>query len=352
MDWVSLLSDTACVVWVSSLAGTAGACVVAASTWIRYRNRRIQQENQMNDKLKQRIPMEVIIHQENRRNWRAIDRSRLYDTGAELGLQLSPLVTTNKSELSLIQVFNSYGMAKTVASECHYADFRNLMLVSKGIRFAVQNCMSDRLLKQITCTTDLHPGIATRAVPKDCWGCGNQICPSCAWLRRIPQDRAFHFQKCAPYCSRCFRYYFCYPRSRKDGSYRVRRSRWLPDTCLGHGFRPIPPDVKSFSSSENQVDVQPDRRLMCSFCKNTSWEVITARRGWRGWTKDGGNRRVLGPSKTTNITCLGCKKRIIIEKGQRVWWACMICNSECAEEFHVDECRAQCHGDIPQTLFV
>lgn len=330
--------------WVFSFSNTG--CVLAISAWIRYLNRKIQRENQMNYKFKQHTPMEVIIHQVHRRNWRTISRPRPTDTDTDagLGLQLCPLITASKSELSLIQVLNIYEMAKVIASECHHADFRSLMLVSKGIRFATQNCMSDRLLKQITCTAGFHYGTATRVVG-DCWGCGNQICSTCAWLRRIPRDKAFHLQKCASYCSKCFRHRFCRQRSRKSGSYREWRSRWLPDTCLGHGFRSIPPDIQSSGrpGSENQVDVEAERRIMCSLCAKTSWEVIAMRKRWRGWSKYGGNKRVLGPPKTANIVCLGCKKQIMIEKGQRVWRACRVCDSECADEFHDEECLARCH---------
>lgn len=318
--------------WVSSLSDLA--CLFGVSTWVKYLNRRTQRENKTK-KRTEHTPTKGFIDTWFKRKWRTIGRrsaSQLSDTDAELGLQFSPLVTASKSELSLIQLLSSYEMAKAVASECHYADFVSLMLVSKGLRFAARNCMSDRLLKQNSCPDEFHPEI------KNCWGCGNQVCLSCTEMRPIPRDKAFHLQNCSPYCSKCFRHQFCRSRDRKAGSYREWRSHLLPYTCQGHRLLSVSPEVQSSGSSMSgdQVEVKEELRPMCPLCRNMSWQVIASRRRWSGWDISGGNWSIPGHPNTTNITCLHCQKQIITEKDQRVWWACRVCNSECTEEFHED----------------
>ena len=329
--------------WVSSLSDMR--CIIAVSTWVKYLNRRTQRENKIKQQT-EHTPTKVFINPWFKRKWRTIGRRlapQLSNTDAELGQQLSPLITGSKSERYLIQVLNNYEMAKAVVSECHYTDLVNLMLVSKGIRFAVRNSMSNRLLKQNSCPDDFHPEI------KNCWGCGNQVCLSCTGMHPIPRDKAFHLQNCSPYCSKCFRNQFCRPRDQEAGSYRAWRSHWLPYTCLGHTIVQVSPEVQSSGStmSGDQVDVKEELRPMCPLCRNTSWEVIASRRRWRGWKISGGNWSIPNP---TDITCLYCQKQIIYEKGLRVWWACRACNSECVEEFHDEEFRAQYHEEVAPVL--
>lgn len=328
LDWYSF----SCMNWIA-----------AVPTWTRYLNRRIQRRKQTKHKVKERTFMQwaQLVIQQRRFPCRSMLAG---DVDLELGLQLGPLITASKTEFYLIRLLDTYEMAKAIASDCHYSDFRNLMLVSKGVRFAAKNCMSDKLLKRITCTT-ANPDYeaANRTPPKDCWGCGNMICAGCTLSCSIPLDKAFHLQCCSPYCSRCFRSRYCFPRSRKFGSFRESKSHWLPDTCLGHGSRPLPPNVEL---STPAFDVNREFRELCSLCNRTDWEEIAARRRWTGWMKGGGNLRVLGPRKTATIECISCKKGIRVTKGQWVWWACRACGNECAEEFHDEELRAQIHGKL------
>lgn len=333
--------------WISSLSKMG--FVVKASIWTRYLNRKIQRGIKKNHKLKESTFMvnaQVVMQQRRRGIQRILGRPMLIDADVECGLQLSPLITASKAELSLIRLLDTYEMAKAMASECHHADFRSLMLVSKGVRFAAQNCMSSRILKRITCTVDHHRGAAANKVaPTDCWGCGNQICSGCASPRSIPQDKAFHLQRCFPFCSSCFRSRFCHSRNRKTGFYREWRSHWLPDICFGHGSRPIHPDIQFSGWLVPRSDLGKEFRDVCSLCKSMSWEEITARQGWMGWSQDGGR---LGHQQATIIKCEGCEKDIPTSKGQKVWWGCRTCDSECVDEFHDNEFRSKCHGK-PET---
>ena len=311
--------------------------VVGVSTWARYLNRRMQRGRKMNHKAKEHKFMKhvQVMMQQRRRGFRRItSQPLLADTDVELGLQLSPLTTASKGEISLIRLLDTYEMAKAIASQCHHTDFKSLMLVSKGVRFATQNCMSNRILKRLTCNPDLHHGAEDMKVFKDCWGCGVQICPGCSSIRCIPREKAFHVKNCVPYCSACFRSRCCSPRSRTSGCYREWRSRWLPDACFGHGSRPIHPDIQFSGWIVPKFEFQRAPRVLCSLCKSMSWEVIASRKGWRGWTIRGGN---LGNQKSPGIRCKGCKKEILAVKGKQVWWACGACGSECTDEFHEEE---------------
>ena len=313
--------------------------LVGVSTWARYLNRRMQRERKMSHKAKEHMFMKhaQVMMRERRRGAirRIIDRPLLADTDVELGLQLCPLVTASKGELSLIRLLDTYELAKAIASQCHHTDFKNLMLVSKGVRFATQNCMSNRILKSLTCNPDIHRGgVEDIKIFKDCWGCGVRICPGCSSLHEIPQDKAFHVGNCLPYCSPCFRSRCCSPRIRTSGCYRERRSRWLPDACFGHGFRPIHPDIQFSGWIVPKFEFERVSRILCTLCRSMSWEEIAARQGWRGWTIRGGN---LGYPKSPGVQCKGCEKDILAVKGQQVWWACGACGSECADEFHEEE---------------
>ena len=326
--------------------------VAQTSTWAIYLNRKMQRARKMKHKLKERTFMEhaqvVVMQQRRKVIQRIIGQPMLIDPDVELGLQLSPLITPSKGELSLIRLLDTYEMAKAMASECHHADFRSLMLVSKRVRFAAQNCMSSRILKRITCTVDHHRGAANKVAPTGCWGCGNQICSGCASPRSIPRDKAFHLQGCFPFCSPCFRSRFCRPRKRKTGLYREWRSYLLPDACFGHGTRPIHSKIQFSGWSVPKFELGKEFRDVCSLCKSMSWEEIAAQQGWMGWTQNGGKLGLQQATKATKERCEGCKKFITTSKGQKVWWGCKTCDSECADEFHDDEFRAQCHGK-PET---
>ena len=331
---------------VSSLTSLSSMRVtVYVPNWARYFNRKIQRRYQMNHKVKEHTFMEqvqVVIQQWCRDVRRIIGRPRPTDRDLDLepGLQLSP---SSETELYLIRLLNTYEIAKAIASGCHHADIRSLMFVSKGVRLAAQNCMSNTMLKEITCTLDQHRGMANEVVLKDCWGCGNQICPGCSSLRCIPRDKAFHLKSCSPYCSRCFRSRYCHSRSQKSGSYRKWRCHWLPNKCLGHGSRPITRQGQFSGRSTSGIGFEGEFREVCSLCQSIGWEEIAARPGWRGWVECGGNQRTLGPQKTTKIQCAGCYKGILVADVQRVWWACRSCRSECTEEFHDHELRARFH---------
>jgi len=241
--------------------------------------------------------------------------------GVDIELGLNPTVCSpSTNEQYLTRILGSYEMAKSIASSCHFTDFRSLMRVSKALRMATLASMDRNILKQTTCFDSTGEGKST------CWTCGNQICASCKATHRLAKETTFHIENCSPYCGGCFRKRFCgrpiyEPRE-------VPKKYWTPAVCLGHGSRESqvsavtvmgvrgrPGTLKSPRRFTPYVYLD-DPRDVCELCA-TAWREARS------------SVRIVEQN-----ACTGCKKELKLEQGDLIWWACKMCDCECAEEFH------------------
>ena len=166
---------------------------------------------------------------------------------------------SRSSGYHLQRVLGEYDLLSTIASECHFHDMWNLMLVSRGIRSAILDATAQRSLwKKSLCSdpSDQHPQnqFYPANPPTDCefqgrlircFSCGSPVCKRCEATSELLQAETIrHLLDCRPCCGECFRGKHCFlPRKGKSD---VNPEMMLPGKCdcgLGH-LKPKPPPTE------------------------------------------------------------------------------------------------------------
>ncbi|KAF8466323.1 hypothetical protein BDZ91DRAFT_763144 [Kalaharituber pfeilii] len=133
-------------------------------------------------------------------------------------------IMLTKAEAYLTLVVGIPHISKEIVKEFHYADLKSLMLVSRGVRYALACSLGPQVVQQVA-GLEGQPATDNR-----CWCCDLKICEDCT-RRAAFTGNYTHPHCCEPYCTSCFRKKLCYVVLEDLSSPGNLTDSGLPPTC-------------------------------------------------------------------------------------------------------------------------
>lgn len=213
----------------------------------------------------------------------------------KLDVEIGPVLSCSERLRAKVFGLNTKdGQGLLMVQYAHFSDVLSLTLLLKSIRWNIiqRKGFELKVLRRDSCVN---------GTKSDCWGCGNQICESCKFERRIHNpETTKHTEQCTAICSKC------YYKHLRDSTPSFPSKPGLTCSHLSRGRSPL------------------NVREICSLCNAGTNDQIQSSRQRKELAE-------LNHLEAMKVFCTFCQTKM--ENGPR-WWVCSVCGEECKSRLH------------------